>query len=123
MDLNSPISTLNMQGAISSLIDPSKLTTNGSGPNSEALKSAGRDFESVFFSLILKEMRTSMDDSGEGGLFAGDKSDTLGGMFDLFMSQHLASSNSLGIAQAVESYFARQPAESESSNVAGKSPL
>jgi flagellar protein FlgJ len=77
-----------------------------------ALQSVGHEFEGIFFSMLLKEMRTSLDSSGEGGLFAGEKTDTLGGLFDLYMGQHLASSNSLGISRAILSYLSNQPKSS-----------
>lgn len=73
----------------------------------QGIESAAADFESVFLSLMLKEMRNTLD-SKEGGLFSGENSDTLGGMFDMFMSQHLAESNPLGIATAIESYMHNQ---------------
>ena len=73
----------------------------------EGIQSAASEFESVFLSMMLKEMRNTLD-SEEGGLFSGDSSDTLGGMFDMFMSQHLAESNPLGIGSAIESYMGNQ---------------
>ena len=69
----------------------------------ESPQAAGQQFEGVFWSLLIKTMRTS---TAEGGLFAGDQSDTFGGLFDLFMSQHLAGSGALGIQEMVESWLA-----------------
>jgi flagellar protein FlgJ len=66
------------------------------------------EFESVFLSMLLKEMRNTLDQEN-GGLFGGDESDTFGGMFDLFMSQHLAEASPLGISDAVSSYLANVP--------------
>ena len=70
---------------------------------SEIEKTAS-EFESVFLSMMLKEMRNTLDQE-EGGLFGGESSDTFGGMFDMFMSQHLAESNPLGIGNVIESYL------------------
>ena len=61
----------------------------------------GEQFESVFWSLLIKTMRSTVS---EDGLFAGDKSDTWGGMFDLFMSQHLAAGGALGISEIVDNW-------------------
>ncbi|MEL7497674.1 MAG: rod-binding protein [Planctomycetota bacterium] len=69
------------------------------------------DFESMFVSLMLKEMRNTLDSEG-GGLFAGEGSDSYGGMFDMFMGQHLAEAKPLGIADAIETYLNRALAES-----------
>jgi Rod binding domain-containing protein len=85
--------------------------------DASTLEAVGRDFESIFYSMMLKEMRNSIDSTGEGGLFAGEKSDTLGSLFDLYMSQHLASSNSLGLSQAVTQYLANQPRTLESTTI------
>lgn len=60
----------------------------------EKLESVGTDFESVFMSMMIKEMRNSLD----GGFFGEESSDTYGGMFDLFIGKHLAESRPLGIA-------------------------
>jgi flagellar protein FlgJ len=67
------------------------------------------DFESVFVSLMLKEMRNTLD--GENGLFGGEGSDTFGGMFDLFMGQHLSESSPLGIADAIRGFLENRPQE------------
>jgi len=64
------------------------------------IENAAKEFESVFLSLMLKEMRNTLDQEN-GGLFAGEGSDTFGGMFDMYMSQHLAKSQPLGIGNAV----------------------
>jgi len=76
----------------------------------ESLQKIARDFESVFMSLILKELRESLDTSedGSGGLFPSDKSGSLGGIFDMFLSQHLAESSSLGVADMIQQYLANQ---------------
>jgi flagellar protein FlgJ len=68
------------------------------------IKSTASEFESIFLSLMLKEMRSTLDQK-DGGLFGGEGSDTFGGMFDMFMGQHLAESNPLGIGNAIESYM------------------
>lgn len=65
-----------------------------------------KDFESIFLSLMIKEMRSSMTTEGEG-LFAGENSDTMGGMFDMFMGKHLADAQPLGLFNALESYVKR----------------
>lgn len=77
----------------------------------QAVASVAQEFESVFLAMLLKNMRSTVS---EGGMFAGDESDTFGSMFDLFMSQHLASSESLGIAKLVQNNLA-QNHQSESS--------
>ena len=63
-------------------------------------------FETVFMSMILKQMRSSLSE----GLFSGDESDVYGGMFDMYMGQSLAGSRQLGIATAIERYFQNQQA-------------
>lgn len=61
-----------------------------------SLADAARDLEGMFLSLLLKEMRQSLGE--EGGLFAGDGADVYGGLFDFYMSQHLAGAGGFGLA-------------------------
>ena len=74
----------------------------------QGIEGAAREFESVFLSLLLKEMRNTLD-SKDGGLFGSEGSDTFGGMFDMFMGQHLAEAQPLGIADAIKTYFDNSP--------------
>jgi len=81
----------------------------------EQIEHVANEFESVFLSMMLKEMRNTLDQK-EGGLFGGEGSDSFGGMFDLFMGQHLAASQPLGIADAVRSYLGNDPEQASSEN-------
>lgn len=74
----------------------------------QRLSKAGQEFEALFFSMMLKEMRKSISSEEGAGLFAGEGSDTYGGMFDTFIGQHMASGGPLGIANTVESYLQKQ---------------
>lgn len=56
-----------------------------------------KQFESVMLSMVLKQMRQS---ASEDGMFPGDNSDTLGGMFDTYMSEHLAESGGFGLMES-----------------------
>lgn len=53
-----------------------------------------RQVEGLFASLLLKELRGN---GTEGGLFGGDSSDVLGGMFDQYMGQSIADAGGLGL--------------------------
>ena len=71
------------------------------------MQKAGEDFEGVFMSLMIKEMRNTL----EGGFFGEESSDSYGGMFDLFVGQDLAKSQPLGISKMMlESYSKNLPA-------------
>jgi Rod binding domain-containing protein len=71
------------------------------GSRRPTLADAARGFESIFLNMLLKEMRSTL---GPRALFGGDGSDIYGGLFDQFMSQHLAQGKGMGLAQA----FVRQ---------------
>ena len=60
------------------------------------------EFESAFLSLLLKEMRQTLEG---GGFFQGDGADVYGGLFDLYLGQHLAESHALGIGQIISRYI------------------
>ena len=63
-------------------------------PSTASPAAVARQVEGLFASLLLKEMR---GDGGEGGLFGGDSSDVLGGMFDQYMGQAIADAGGLGL--------------------------
>jgi peptidoglycan hydrolase FlgJ len=67
--------------------------------NGTQLKTMARDFEAMFLTMMLKEMRQTTD--AEGGLFQGDSGDIQGGLFDHFMGNHLADTGGVGIAAMV----------------------
>jgi flagellar protein FlgJ len=61
-------------------------------------------FEGMFVSMLLKEMRATV----EGGLFGGEQSDTYGALFDMHLGQHLADSGALGIRELLLDQSLRQ---------------
>jgi len=66
-------------------------------------QAVAQEFEGLFMSLVVKELRKA---APEGGLFAGDAADAYGSMFDLFMGQHLAQGGGIGIRRLVNTYLA-----------------
>jgi Rod binding domain-containing protein len=67
-------------------------------------KAIGKAFEGMFASMLLKQMRQSMD----GGLFPGDSGDVLGGLFDHFIGEHIAKSGGFGIGDMIRSQLERR---------------
>lgn len=70
-----------------------------------------KQFESVMLSMMLKQLRQT---GSEEGMFPGDKSDTLGGMFDTYLGEYLAESGGLGLTSSLEGQL--------NSGNSGKSP-
>lgn len=64
----------------------------------EALPALGRQFEALFLSQLLKEMRQTLEPDG---LFGKDGGDVLGGLFDLQMGQQLARAGGLGLGAVI----------------------
>jgi Rod binding domain-containing protein len=58
------------------------------------LATVAREFESIFVSMLLKQMRGTLTE----GMFAGDASDIYGGIFDEHMGRALADSGFLDLA-------------------------
>lgn len=79
--------------------DPSLL--RGKKPEAVA-----QQFEGLFLSMLVKEMRQSQ--FGGEGLFPGDGSDTYGGIFDTFMGEHLASNGGIGMAESIAASIRHQ---------------
>ncbi len=71
-------------------------------PTDDRIAATAKDFEATFLSLLLKEMRQTLDTEGGGGLFAGDTGDVQGGLFDLYLGKHLADAGGVGFAPAIE---------------------
>ena len=63
------------------------------------LVEAAKEMEATFLGLLLKQMRESLEP--DGGLFPGDTGDVQGGLFDLYMSKHLADAGGCGMAAAL----------------------
>ncbi len=79
--------------------DPEMLLSQAKGGGAKSLDAVATGFESMFMSLVLKEMRQTL---GPDGLFGNDSSDIYGGLFDLYLGQHLAQSGGFGLAQALK---------------------
>ena len=71
---------------------------------SEKVQKVIEEFEGVFMSMMIKQLRET--NNGEG-FFPGDHSDTYGGMFDMFMGQHLARGSQTGLESLFESATAK----------------
>ena len=89
------------------LISPPAVPPSNTSPatldsNSDARRVA-RDLEANFLSMLLKEMRQTLEP--DGGLFPGDTGDVQGGLFDLFMGQHLAAAGGFGMAAALDRHL------------------
>ena len=57
------------------------------------------EFEAMFVSMMMKEMRQAGSDQG---LFPGDSGDTLGGLFDMTLGEHIAAAGGIGISRLLE---------------------
>jgi flagellar protein FlgJ len=85
------------------LTDPAAVSaTSPRAGGARAKADVAVQFESLFISQLLKEMRQT--EQG-GGLFAGESSDTYGGIFDLYLGEHLAKSGGLGLARMINAYL------------------
>jgi len=73
------------------------LADRARGPTLDA---AREQFEGVFLSLLLKEMRKTVGDD----VFGGDAADTIGGLFDLTLGQELGRQGGLGITDSLARY-------------------
>ena len=84
-------------------VAPIRLKTGATvPPTDDRIAATAKDFEATFLSLLLKEMRQTLDTEGGGGLFAGDTGDVQGGLFDLYLGKHLADAGGVGFAPAIE---------------------
>jgi Rod binding domain-containing protein len=70
-----------------------------------ALAALGQQFEQLFLSQILKEMRRTLEPDG---LFGKDSGDVLGGIFDLYLGKHLAGAGGLGLGAMLQQHLEPQ---------------
>jgi flagellar protein FlgJ len=63
------------------------------------LKDTAKEMEATFLSMLLKEMRQTLEP--DGGLFPGDSGDVHGGLFDMYLGRHLADAGGVGMAAAL----------------------
>ncbi len=68
-----------------------------------------QEWEATMLSLLLKEMRQTLDPET---LFPGDAGDIYGGLFDFYLGRLLAASGGIGLAEMLKPHL--QPAGSAS---------
>ena len=90
-----PIATTALSDS-SSLLDVVDLVRSGKDAKSEKVAKVACDFESLFASQLLKEMRKTLDPDS---LFGGDSGDVYGGLFDQYMGQQIAQNGGFGLAK------------------------
>ena len=74
-------------------------------PGKNKSANVATDFEGLFTSQLLKEMRKSLDPET---MFGSDPGDVYGGMFDQFIGQQMAQSGGIGIAKMVRETLKRE---------------
>ncbi len=79
--------------------DPQALAAQVRSGDPHAIESAAQGFEGMFASILIQQMRQSLEPDT---LFGDDSGDVLGGMFDLYMGQHLCRAGALGIGALVK---------------------
>jgi len=80
------------------------LKGNANGTNDpRQIEKVANGLESVFFSMLCKEMRQTLE---PGTLFGEDQGDVFGGLFDQFLGEHMAKGGPLGIAAMVRKQLA-----------------
>ena len=102
MDAGIPVG---LPDATSLLSDPRGLAAQLGLDRTSDAQTVARKFEAMFWSMVINQLRTSMT---EDGLFAGDRADAYGALFDMFMADYLAEHASLGLARMIERYLERR---------------
>lgn len=97
--LTAPFSSLSLAGP-----PPAPLASQAAATDARQRAELAAQFEGMFVSMLLKEMRATL----EGGLFGGEQSDTYGALFDIHLGQHLADSGALGIRNLLLNQSLRQ---------------
>jgi flagellar protein FlgJ len=96
---------------LSTSASPESLLARARSGDAQSIERVAAEFESLFVSLVLKEMRQTLD---PGTLFGSDQSDVYGGMFDNSLSKHIVDCGGFGVADMVRKNLQRRPAPSSS---------
>ena len=84
--------------------DPASLANQLNGGRGRSVDDVARDFEGMFMSIMLKQMRGTLE---PGNFFGSDSADVYGGLFDLYMGQHLAQAGGLGLGAMLKQQLSR----------------
>lgn len=84
----------------------------GKPPATSDLKSACQQFESLFLSFMLKEMRNTIPKSET--LETGQAEEIYTSLLDIQLSHELAQKGGIGLASILEKYLSNQPDEETS---------
>lgn len=87
--------------------DPTELASRARAGDARAIERVAADFEGLFVSLLIKQMRQTLE---PGTLFSQDNGDVLGGLFDTMMGQHLSHAGMFGIARMLKEHYAQRGA-------------
>ncbi len=87
--------------------DLQSLSARARAGDPDAVPAVARQFESVFLSQILKEMRQSVGEGEGSGMFGKDPGDALGGIFDMMMGRYLAGAGGIGLAGVITRQLTR----------------
>lgn len=102
-----------------SSVDPALLAAPANTGQNHKIEEVAKSFESLFVSQLVKEMRQTLEPTS---FFAQDSGDVWGGMFDLYLGQHLAQANALGIADMVKKQLLAQQPPTTGGGAGGKAP-
>ena len=87
--------------------DPASLVNPLNSAKGRSVDDVARDFEGMFMSIMLKQMRETLE---PGSFFGSDSADVYGGLFDLYMGQHLAQAGGLGLGAVLKQQLSREGA-------------
>jgi Rod binding domain-containing protein len=82
---------------------PEQLRLMADRMTAEKRAEVAKEFEAVFSSMLVKQMRESLTE----GMFGSDSGDVYGGLFDLFLGRHMAEAQPIGIDKMVKAYLDR----------------
>jgi flagellar protein FlgJ len=116
-----PVHGISLPASLSQpLLAQSGATVHDSAAAAAKLKSTAKEFEATFLSMLIKEMRSTLDE--QEGLFPGDTGDVQGGLFDMFMGRHLAEGGGIGIAAYLQRHMAAANSAKSSTSTDAAAP-
>lgn len=108
MSINTQPDSLNAQQSYNDIHQLQKINQLGKANKSAALTEMAKQFESIFLSSMLKQMRQASSVMSEGGMFDSNNMRLYQQMFDQQLALSLSQGKGMGLASMIEAQLKRQ---------------
>ena len=114
------VSALSVLCAVAREVKGASAQATSAARDGRSVKSAAKDFEALFATMLVKEMRKALPEGFFGGEAEGD---VYGGWFDEQLGRKIAEGGALHLADTLEASFIKRAAPSTDASASSASEL